>query len=501
MSTGINIAPSSGLTVGTTAVTSGTDTRVFFQAGGVVQQDANFTFDNTLKRLTLKAVGTAGTDIPLIVQDSAATNNLFEFRGNGQLYNINNTSGVSAVSTLTTTDNLSAPALRVISTGGNSSVTIAATRLAGSGVSATATNRGFVYLESLGGSHCVIGANDGIAFSAQGISAYNPTSDQMRLKNGNLAIGTGYSASARLDVKAQGALSTDIAFRVRNSADTANLVSVQGNNVTVFGSGTADADDILIRGIQSTTNYFKLSSQGGVAIGTGSSIPASGSNNTAIAIGSSARARSFFTIGGGIAIGSSSYAESQAIAIGILASSGYSAGGSSSKTIAIGFNSQTNGQGGDRGIAIGSDASGGLGNFDTVSIGTSVAMGSFTSARNTFIGQYITGASGQSDMIVLGGGTATGASAAQPTINESFNVYLGATERSFFVNKNTNIVLKSLGALASGTDFEAAATNTITIHNGVAPTVTLANGGQLYVEGGALKYRGTSGTITTIAPA
>jgi hypothetical protein len=61
--------------------------------------------------------------------------------------------------------------------------------------------------------------------------------------------------------------------------------------------------------------------------------------------------------------------------------------------------------------------------------------------------------------------------------------------------------MKSLGALVAGTDFEAAATNTITIHNGTAPTLTLANGGQLYVEGGALKYRGTSGTISVIAPA
>jgi len=356
MSTGINIAPSSssGLTVGTTAVTSGTDGRVFFQAGGVVEQDANFTFDNTLKRLTLKAVG---------------------------------------------------------------------------------------------------------------------------------------------------ALSTDIAFRVRNSADTANLVSVQGNNVTVFGSGTADADDILIRGIQSTTNYFKLSSQGGVAIGSGSSIPAAGSNNSAIAIGLSSLARGFFINEGGIAIGATSYADTRAIAIGGLAKAGITAGSGGQQSIAIGYNAQTGSNGGDRGIAIGSSASGGLGNTDIIAIGTSVAMGAFTSGRNTFVGQYITGASGQSDMIVLGGGTGTGASAAQPTITSSFNVYLGATERSFFVNKNTNMVLKSLGSLTSGTDFEAAATNTITIHNGVAPTVTLANGGQLYVEGGALKYRGTSGTITTIAPA
>jgi hypothetical protein len=35
----------------------------------------------------------------------------------------------------------------------------------------------------------------------------------------------------------------------------------------------------------------------------------------------------------------------------------------------------------------------------------------------------------------------------------------------------------------------------------VAPTVSPAGGGVLYVEDGALKYRGSSGTVTTIAPA
>lgn len=339
MSTGINIAPSSDLVVGTTPVTSGTNGRVFFQAGGVVQQDSAFFWDNTNKRL---------------------------------------------------------------------------------GVGATP------------------------------------------------------ASTVRLDVRAQGALSTDIAFRVRNSADTANLVSVQGNNVTVFGSGTADADDILIRGIQGTTNYFKVSSQGGVAIGSGSSISTAGVNNTAIAIGTLSSARAYFTIGGGVAIGQSAYADACSVAIGTLAKAGLTAGGTN-KSIAIGYNSQSNANGGDRGIAIGSDSSGGFGNFDVTSIGTSVAMGSFTSARNTFIGQYITGASSQTDMIVLGGGTATGASAAQPTITSSFSVYLGATERSFFVNKNSNIVIRSLGALTSGTHFEAAATNTFTIHNGTAPVANIAD--------------------------
>ena len=39
------------------------------------------------------------------------------------------------------------------------------------------------------------------------------------------------------------------------------------------------------------------------------------------------------------------------------------------------------------------------------------------------------------------------------------------------------------------------------MQNGTAPSVSLTGGGILYVEAGALKYRGSSGTVTTIAPA
>jgi hypothetical protein len=47
---------------------------------------------------------------------------------------------------------------------------------------------------------------------------------------GNVAIGAD-TAGATLDVRAQGALSTDTAFRVRNSTDSNNILSVQGNGV------------------------------------------------------------------------------------------------------------------------------------------------------------------------------------------------------------------------------------------------------------------------------
>jgi hypothetical protein len=53
-----------------------------------------------------------------------------------------------------------------------------------------------------------------------------------------------------------------------------------------------------------------------------------------------------------------------------------------------------------------------------------------------------------------------------------------------------------VGVTAAGTT----AAKTIQISNGTAPTANIT-GGQLYVEAGALKYRGSSGTITTIAAA
>jgi len=44
------------------------------------------------------------------------------------------------------------------------------------------------------------------------------------------------------------------------------------------------------------------------------------------------------------------------------------------------------------------------------------------------------------------------------------------------------------------------AAKVIAMGNATAPTASIT-GGILYVEGGALKFRGSSGTVTTIAPA
>ena len=76
---------SSGLTIGTTPITSGTDTRILFQQSGVVQQDSNFTYDSTLKRLALKSVGALITDIPFRVRNSSDTADIFKIQGNNEV--------------------------------------------------------------------------------------------------------------------------------------------------------------------------------------------------------------------------------------------------------------------------------------------------------------------------------------------------------------------------------------------------------------------------------
>jgi hypothetical protein len=53
---------------------------------------------------------------------------------------------------------------------------------------------------------------------------------------GNLLINTTIDNGGKLQIKAPGALSTDIALRVRNSADTGNLVTIDGTGVLKVGN-------------------------------------------------------------------------------------------------------------------------------------------------------------------------------------------------------------------------------------------------------------------------
>lgn len=203
MSTQIQVSPKSGLTVGTTAITSGTVGRILFEgAGNVVQEDANFTYDSTLKRLTLKAVGTAITDIPFRVRNSADTDDLAYISGNGLAV-----IGINSSSYPTLIINPSGSARATLRGGTNQSI----------------------LLNSSGWNNLNGGAG-GWDIEATGGEIRQRNGSNYTLLSGNF-FGIGRTPSARLDVQAQGALSTDLALRVRNSADTSNLFVVKGNGV------------------------------------------------------------------------------------------------------------------------------------------------------------------------------------------------------------------------------------------------------------------------------
>lgn len=75
-----------------------------------------------------------------------------------------------------------------------------------------------------------------------------------------------------------------------------------------------------------------------------------------------------------------------------------------------------------------------------------------------------------------------------------FVVEFGGSANTLTVNPSLNV---GFGTASFGTS----AANVLAIANGTAPTSSPAGLGQLYVESGALKYRGSSGTVTTIAVA
>lgn len=136
-------------------------------------------------------------------------------------------------------------------TTGTYNIQIGARIAAASGITTGSNN-------TLIGGESVIGnvSNNAVLSDGQGNIAIR--------KDASHFVGVGYSGTAtlgaKLDIKAQGALSTDIAFRVRNSADTANLFSVLGNGQASFNATSASID---INTIGGTENPFLNFNQAG----------------------------------------------------------------------------------------------------------------------------------------------------------------------------------------------------------------------------------------------
>ena len=105
------------------------------------------------------------------------------------------------------------------------------------------------------------------------------------------------------------------------------------------------------------------------------------------------------------------------------------------------------------------------------------------------------------EYLSLGGNAYDGGGGISLTLKTTTNN--NSTFVTFSKSNNTNkVVITDQANMGIGQDtFGDSSKFVLAIANGTAPTTSPANCGQIYVEGGALKYRGSSGTITVLGVA
>jgi len=241
-----------------------------------------------------------------------------------------------------------------------------------------------------------------------------------------IGVGTAPSSSIRLDVRAQGALSTDVAFRVRNSANTQNLMSITGDGRVAIG---------LNAQILGTTDAFK-----NVVIGGGAKdIPTAGVTENSVALGFNAVSNN-----GGTAIGANtSITGATGVAVGSSAIAGIDS------------------------IAIGASA-----RADGAALYTSLAIGRGARASGTLSG-------------IIAVGQLAYTNALQQTLAFCVDP-VGANSQTMLLTKNANLVFRNSTQLTSGTHWDTTATNTLTIHSGSIPATTVSGSFQMYAATGSI---------------
>ena len=133
-----------------------------------------------------------------------------------------------------------------------------------------------------------------------------------------------------------------------------------------------------------------------------------------------------------------------------------------------------------------------------LSIGTTAASSGFASiSLSGGPSGYNSGIQFNYNSSTFGGGVITTVNAAGGGM--SFYTYTGNVGSESYserarIDSSGNLLLK---ATSAGTS----AVGVLGMGNATAPSSSPAGMGQLYVEGGALKFRGSSGTVTTIAAA
>jgi hypothetical protein len=250
---------------------------------------------------------------------------------------------------------------------------------------------------------------------------YNSSNLLLIQTNGNVGIGTG-TPQARLDVQAQGALSTDIAFRVRNSGDTRDLINIRGNKTIELIADTPATNGGISISAASVYNEPIINTYNGF----GTNIMRFDSSARVIGINGSGDIR-----------------------IGSFSGNGY------------------------------------------LGMVTPTSNNRFLKLVDAFGNEYLS----------IGGNSFDGGGGISMTLKTTTNN--NSNFITFSRSNNTNkFVVSDQANVGIGQDtFGTSAKFVLALANGTAPTTSPAGCGQLYVEGGELKYRGSSGTVTTIAVA
>jgi hypothetical protein len=91
---------------------------------------------------------------------------------------------------------------------------------------------------------------------------------------------------------------------------------------------------------------------------------------------------------------------------------------------------------------------------------------------------------------------------ATTTVQPGFVGTTSSTNLALLVGNSTKLLITTGPNYGFNTaSFGTSAAGVLSIANGTAPSTSPAGVGQLYVESGALKFRGSGGTVTTVAPA
>ena len=227
--------------------------------------------------LTSDASGNATWQIPSVTADTYTTG--FTYQDN--TFTISDNSGNTLNATINSVTGLTVNGIL-------SASTISGGTLYGDGSNLTGLSSGL----NVGTTQITNGTSGRVLFQS-GTTLQQDSNLFWDSTNSRLSIGQGSSPGARLDVKAQGTLSTDIAFRVRNSSDTADLISFRSDgsqwiqSVPFIHAAYLTGTNNTTQGLFLGYNVASLSttSTNAVIIGRGSGAILQGNGNTIIGDG------------------------------------------------------------------------------------------------------------------------------------------------------------------------------------------------------------------------